>query len=80
MMTQTKTDEQYVKDCFSYALAERLAAKGMKSVQLAKALEVTPVTVTNWTKGRNVPQLRHLVVIARLFGVTVSDLFPDRLP
>lgn len=78
MQTET-AEEVFVKACFAYKLAELLARDGMKSCDLAATVDVTPVTVTNWTHGKNVPQLRHLVKLCALFNVTPRDLFPDTL-
>lgn len=50
--------------------------KGSKWTQLdvAKALDVTPVTVYNWERGKYEPKATQVRALARLFGVSMDDI------
>jgi transcriptional regulator with XRE-family HTH domain len=50
-------------------------AAGLKSVELARRLKVTPPVVSAWEKNRTgLPEAPTLLKIARALGVTVNDL------
>lgn len=55
------------------------ALTGLTQERLADVLQVTPVTVVNWEKGRTQPRGDLLVRLSRLSGVPVDDFFvPER--
>jgi transcriptional regulator with XRE-family HTH domain len=62
----------------SHIIAARERA-GLKGIQLAAALEVTPSTVSDWESGRRQPSLEHLVMIARVTKESVAFLLSDSL-
>jgi class 3 adenylate cyclase len=45
---------------------------GLKQVNLANALQVTPQAVSKWEKGANLPDVKVLTKIARLFDVSTD--------
>ena len=45
---------------------------GLKQVNLANALQVTPQAVSKWEKGANLPDVHVLTKIARLFDVSTD--------
>lgn len=45
---------------------------GLKQVNLANALQVTPQAVSKWEKGANLPDVHVLAKIARLFDVSTD--------
>lgn len=47
---------------------------GLKQVNLANALQVTPQAVSKWEKGANLPDVHVLAKIARLFDVSTDYL------
>lgn len=47
---------------------------GLKQVNLANALQVTPQAVSKWEKGANLPDVEALTRIARLFDVSTDYL------
>ncbi len=47
---------------------------GLKQINLANALQVTPQAVSKWEKGANLPDVEVLIKIARLFDVTTDYL------
>ena len=49
--------------------------KGIKQEQLAAELSVSRQAVSKWERGCTYPDLALLLPIARLFGVTLDELF-----
>ncbi len=47
---------------------------GLKQVNLANALQVTPQAVSKWEKGANLPDVEVLIKISRLFNVSADFL------
>lgn len=60
------------------ALGENIAftrgERGMKAVDLARALGVTKQAVSMWESGKAAPTLAHLRGIAAICGVTIGFL------
>ena len=53
----------------------------MKQDELAEMLDVTPQAVSKWENGASMPDIALLPKIAKIFGVTIDDLFgADRTP
>lgn len=61
-----------------YNLCERIAeirsSIGMTQAQLGKKLGVTRSAVNSWEMGLSVPQLKHVIEMARIFNTTVDSL------
>lgn len=55
-------------------IRELREAAGWTQLQLANRLEVTPVTVYNWERGKYEPSAKQLRAIARVFGVSMDDI------
>lgn len=56
-------------------------ARGWSQEVVAKKLRVSRVAVTNWenpTDDGNLPSIKNLQRLARIFGVTVDDLLAGR--
>lgn len=49
---------------------------GMTQVQVAKAIGITRSAVNSWEMGQSVPQVRHVIALSALFGITL-DSFVD---
>ncbi|MCK9228415.1 MAG: helix-turn-helix domain-containing protein [Syntrophorhabdaceae bacterium] len=47
---------------------------GLKQINLANTLQVTPQAVSKWEKGANLPDVEVLMKIARLFDVSTDHL------
>ena len=47
----------------------------MKQDELAEMLDVTPQAVSKWENGASMPDIALLPKIAKIFGVTIDDLF-----
>ena len=48
--------------------------RGMTQGELAEQIHVTAQNVSKWETGKSVPDISHLCILSRIFGVT-----PDRL-
>ena len=53
----------------------RLAADGMTQQELARRAGVTRQTIISIEKGKFRPSVELALLLARVFGVTVEDLF-----
>lgn len=62
-------------------LGQRLKAiraeQGLSQEQVAEKLSVTRQTVANWEKGKTIPDIRQAQVLAKLYGVHVTDLLDN---
>ena len=59
---------------FSSRLCELRKSRGITQQALADVIEVSQQTVAQWEKGTREPNLEKLIVLAKLFGVTVDYL------
>ena len=50
--------------------------RGWTQLELAHRLQVTPVTVYNWERGRTEPRLAQFRQLARLFAVRMDAIAP----
>ena len=65
-------------DTFSNNLKRLRTAKSMTQEQSAQALGVSPQTVSRWECASTQPDISLLPAIARLYGVTIDDLYRER--
>ena len=67
-----------------YKVYERLRnERGMTDYQVSQETGISTATLSSWKTGRYTPKVDKLLKIAKLFGVTVSDLIveePDAVP
>lgn len=56
--------------------------RGMTDYSVAKETGVSTSTLSSWKTGRYTPKIDKLMLIAKLFNVTVTDLLeePDAVP
>ena len=59
---------------FGERLKARIKQQGMTSKQFAHRLDVSPNSVTSWTKGQYLPGHKHAAQIATVLGVTIDEL------
>ncbi len=61
-----------------YELCERIVefrnSLGITQAALGKKLGVTRSAVNSWEMGLSIPQLKHIIEMARIFGTTVDSL------
>ena len=60
---------------FTTRIKELRAARGMKQGELAELVGVRRETIIRLEKGQYNPSLKLAVDIARVFGVTVEEVF-----
>lgn len=65
-------------DTFSKNLKRLRTAKSMTQEQAAHALGVSSQTVSRWECASTQPDISLLPAIARLYGVTIDDLYRER--
>ena len=64
-------------ELFSRNLRRLRLQKELTQEQLANRLGVSVQTVSRWECGNTLPDVMLLPVIARIYGVTVDDLYRD---
>ena len=47
---------------------------GLTQVDVARALHVTNVTVSNWERGEKSPTLYQACKLVEMYGITLNDL------
>ncbi len=52
-------------------------AKGVTQEELAEAIDRTVETISNLERGKSLPSLQTLMVIANALGITLSELLED---
>ena len=62
---------------FSHNLRRLRLAKGLTQEQLAAMLGVSIQSISRWECGNTLPDVMLLPEIARLYGVTVDDLYHE---
>ena len=64
-------------DIFTKNLRRLRTARSMTQEQTAQALDISPQTVSRWECGTTAPDISMLPAIARLYGVTIDDLYRE---
>lgn len=64
-------------DIFTKNLRRLRNARSMTQEQAAQALDISPQTVSRWECGITAPDITMLPAIARLYGVTIDDLYRE---
>ena len=59
-------------------IREHRERAGLSQAELARRVYVSRQTVGNWEAGRTLADVQSLVLLARVFGVTVDDLIGRR--
>ena len=67
----------YEKPTFSERLKELIEEKGIKSVELARAIGVAPSSVRYWCEGKYEVYLSNAVKIANYFECSLGYLFGE---
>lgn len=69
----------YDKKIFARNLMTELKRSGESQRDLARLLNVTSSTVSNWCTGQKLPRMDKVEKIAAHFGVQKSDLIEDKI-
>lgn len=60
-------------------IAELRKARGLSRIEVGNALGVTYDAVAAWELGRNMPTPDKLPALARLFHVTIEELYTEEV-
>lgn len=61
-------------------IAEERTRAGLDIYAVAKALSVDGSVVSSWEEGKVIPTVEELVGLARVFNVTIDDLYGEIKP
>lgn len=64
-------------EVFSRNLQRHLKMSKTKQVDIAKAIGVSPSTITDWLKERTYPRMDKVQLLAEYFGIQKSELLED---
>ena len=65
-------------DVFSRNLRRYVEESGMRSMDVAAAIGVTPAAVSDWMNGKKYPRIDKIELLADLFHILKSDLIEDK--
>ena len=68
------------KDNLNRILSELKKSKKISQAQIARLIGVSPSNITEWLKGRGVPNADKITKLAEVLGVQVSDLIDEPQP
>ena len=63
-----------VRDNLQQNLNYYLKANKMTQKKLSELLDVSQAAVTNWTKGKNSPDIETLIRICNILKISINDL------
>ena len=55
-------------------LAELRRQKGLSQIELAEAMSVSRQAVSMWESGATIPSIDNLILLSRLYGVSVDEI------
>lgn len=70
-------DYESVKKKIAANLRSLISARGTTQTEVAELLEISQTSVSKWTRAQVFPDLKSIIGLADLFGVTVSELVGD---
>lgn len=63
-----------IKDVFGKNLHKALSERGIKQVELSRAIDVPPTTVNGWIRGAHLPDLETLQAICDYLKMPVVEI------
>lgn len=70
-------DYESVKKKIAANLRSLISARGTTQTEVAELLEISQTSVSKWTRAQVFPDLKSIIGLADLFGVTVSEIIGD---
>lgn len=70
-------DYESVKKKIAANLRSLISARGTTQTEVAELLEISQASVNKWARAQVFPDLKSIIGLADLFGVTVSELVGD---
>ena len=55
-------------------IAQLRKMKGLTQEALSDAIHITPSAISQWETGRTKPAVQQMYILAKFFGITVSEL------
>lgn len=65
------------REAFPRILAKYMQERGMNQSAVARSVNVSKQIVSDWLRGKKFPRVDKMQELANLFGVTVSDMYPN---
>ena len=66
------------KSIFSANLNYYMNERGKSRKDVSEALNISYFTLTDWVKGKKFPRMDKVEMLAKYFGVKISDLIEER--
>ena len=66
------------KVIFSRNLTRYMEQEGKSRVEICHALGISYYTLTDWIKGKKMPRMNKVQMLAEYFSIKVSDLIEDK--
>lgn len=66
------------KDIFSYNLKYYMDSENKSRKDVADAIGVSYFTFTDWVKGKTYPRMDKVEMLAKYFGIKISDLIEKK--
>ena len=66
------------KDIFSTNLKRKMESKGATRRDICAALGFSYYTVTDWVKGKKMPRMDKVEILAKYFDCPISDLIEEK--
>ena len=63
---------------FSTNLKKKMEEAGKSRMDISNALGFSYYTVTDWVKGKNMPRMDKVEMLAKYFGCLISDLIEEK--
>ena len=79
MKSQKRGDDMDNKEIFSRNLNYYMNEKNKSRRDVAEAIGVSYFTFTDWVKGKTYPRMDKVELLARYFGIKISDLIELRI-
>lgn len=70
--------DEIIKGIFREKLNYYLRLRNQSQADLARAMNVTTSTVSDWCNGKKMPRSDRLQAIARWLNISMSDLLTDK--
>ena len=68
------------KTIFSTKLKEKMDEAGKTRMDISNDLGFSYYTVTDWVKGKKMPRMDKVEILAKYFGCLISDLIEEKNP
>ena len=66
------------KDIFSTNLKRKMEVSGKTRRDVSEALNISYYTITDWVKGKKMPRMDKVELLANYFGCLISDLIEEK--